>query len=278
MSPLKNDIDIDINPNLCVFCGLCEIFCPFNAIKVYVDDKPISSALKSGTLLEVLREVEIDEETCMRINLLCEKLCLYACPLNVIQFNETRIRIENAADCPACGWCQAVCRSVIKVRKAFKGSIRVGYEKCPEGCKICFYACPVNAICLDEDGKVSILEEFCIFCGACKNNCPENNVITISITQVNTKGLNIWKDLAERLLFYTPAKSKKSAQMMKVEIRWPRMIIDNDQSKLRIERKTYLRRHALELDKNKCRKCQICHIICPKAAISIKRLESNMPE
>ncbi|MEM2768085.1 MAG: 4Fe-4S binding protein [Candidatus Bathyarchaeia archaeon] len=268
-SPIS--VHIDVDPRRCVFCGLCEVFCPFNAIKVSVDDKPITSALKSGILPEILRKIEIDEETCMRINFLCERLCMDACPIGIIRFNGSCIQINSAAECLTCGWCQAVCHSVIKVDKIFQGSIKVNSEKCPERCRNCFYACPVNAICLDEDGKVKVLEEFCIFCGACKNFCPEDGTINISITGINTHqtGSNAWKTFTERLHSYKPIHNRAAIQGM--DTPWPKIVKIRDKGKLKIERKAYIKKHTLELDLGLCKKCQICYIICPKNAISIMR-------
>ncbi|MCS7114528.1 MAG: 4Fe-4S binding protein [Nitrososphaerota archaeon] len=262
---------IDVDPKRCVFCGLCEVFCPFNAIKVYVNDKPLTSTLKKGMLPEILRKVEIDEETCLRVNFLCEKLCVDACPAGIIRFNGSCIQINDFAECPTCGWCQAVCHSVIKVDKIFQGSIKINSEKCPDGCRNCFYACPVNAICLDESGRVNVLEEFCIFCGACKNFCPEEEAINISITGVKTCsiGSNAWKTFVERLYLYKPLQNKAAIQSM--DAQWPKTSKTSDNGKLRIERTAYLKKHALEMDRESCKKCQICHIICPKGAINITR-------
>jgi len=50
---------IDVDAEMCVFCGLCEIFCPFNAVKVYVDGKPLEANLKKDVLPEVFRELRL---------------------------------------------------------------------------------------------------------------------------------------------------------------------------------------------------------------------------
>lgn len=263
------NVHIDVDPKLCIFCGLCEVFCPFNAIKIRVDDKPLRHVVKNGTLPEVLKNVEIDCETCKRVNSLCERLCIAACPLDIITFNGSYVYVNDVTKCPTCKWCEAVCHSVIKVDKIFQGTVRIHNEKCPDGCKNCFYVCPVNAIYLDEDGKVGILDEFCILCGACKNFCPENEAIDISITHVKvcSIGSNAWKNLSERFYWYKPIQNKPAIQ--NADTQWPKIAKTNDEKKLKIERKAYLKRHTLELDKDLCKKCQICHIICPKGAINI---------
>ena len=38
----------------------------------------------------------------------------------------------------------------------------------------CVEACPVEAICFEDDGKVVISEEDCIYCGDCVEECPYN--------------------------------------------------------------------------------------------------------
>lgn len=268
---IAHSLQISIDPTSCVFCGICEIFCPFNAIKLYyVNNNLLKPDLKRQPLPKLLRGVKVDEETCMRVNLLCERLCLYACPLDLIRFDRFHISIERAEDCPACGWCQSVCRSVIKVKKAFIGTIKINREKCPEGCKNCFYACPVNAICLDENGNVMVLEDFCIFCGACKNYCPESGAIDISVAQINVSEPSVYGKIAERLQLYAPARVERSLGK-NFAMQWPKVFVEEDCERLRIERRTYVQRYVIELDKKKCRKCQLCYIVCPKAAITIQR-------
>jgi len=267
------NVNIDIEPKQCVFCGLCEILCPFNAIKLYVDDKPYISTLKAGVLPQILRMVEFDLETCRRVNMLCEHLCADACPTNIIYFDGFSIQITDAADCAACGWCEAVCHSAIKVEKPFQGMIKINNDKCPEECRNCLYACPVNAIYLDEDGKVNVLEEFCILCGACKNHCPEPNLITISITHINAGQTNNWKTLKDRLTRYMPQQNKNIIKTP--DTQWPRTTKVNNKEKIRIERKIYLRKYILELDGSICRKCMMCYLACPKEAINITRIENN---
>lgn len=60
----------------------------------------------------------------------------------------------------------------------------VDHSKC-KGCKTCTagkVACPENAISYrPEDGKMVINQEYCIGCGLCKKQCP-NDAIKIKQT------------------------------------------------------------------------------------------------
>ncbi len=57
----------------------------------------------------------------------------------------------------------------------FRGLPRIDASRCPEGCRACVEACPVEAVAR-EAGKVRIDLGRCLFCNACENACPEHAI------------------------------------------------------------------------------------------------------
>ncbi len=66
------------------------------------------------------------------------------------------------------------------VKELFKeGNISINKYTC-EGvqCKLCIKACPTNALYW-KNGEVGIIEDLCVYCGACVLNCMVDDCIKI---------------------------------------------------------------------------------------------------
>lgn len=273
------DVSVDLDPELCIYCGICEVLCPFNAIKLYINGKHLNPVVKKNCFPEIHRSVRIDAETCKRVNSLCERLCFEACPLNLLSFNGTCVHISDVGRCPTCKWCESVCRSVIQIDKIFEGSIEIFDEKCPAGCESCMHQCPVNALYINEQGKVDVLPDFCVYCGTCINFCPVEGAINLKITHVNAKPSesNTWKLAVEKLSAYKPANrpQRKLSSMANKHTSWPKSTRNNHEKELVIERSFYIKKFTLILNKDLCKKCRICYITCPKGAVNITRVQRS---
>jgi ferredoxin len=66
------------------------------------------------------------------------------------------------------------------VKELFKdGKITINKFTCVGGqCKICIKACPTNALYWGT-GEVGIIDDLCVYCGACAVNCMVDNCIKI---------------------------------------------------------------------------------------------------
>ncbi len=66
------------------------------------------------------------------------------------------------------------------VKELFKeGKININKFTCVGGqCKLCIKACPTNALYWGT-GEIGIIEDLCVYCGACVLNCMVNDCIKI---------------------------------------------------------------------------------------------------
>ncbi len=66
------------------------------------------------------------------------------------------------------------------IKEIFKdGKININKFTCVGGqCKYCIKACPTNALYW-ETGKVGVIEDLCVYCGACVLNCMVDDCIKI---------------------------------------------------------------------------------------------------
>ncbi|MEM2734552.1 MAG: 4Fe-4S binding protein, partial [Candidatus Bathyarchaeia archaeon] len=56
---------------------------------------------------------------------------------------------------------------------------------------------------------------------------------------------------------------------------WPKVIKSNDERKLLIQRIVYTKSYTLVLDREVCKGCRICHLVCPKGAVIINKVSDH---
>jgi 4Fe-4S ferredoxin len=192
---------VNVDPDACTFCGLCDSSCIFGAFDAkYEGEGAVNEFVRiSGTH-------EIDEEKCAPC-LLCAKVC----PTDSLSVEvkvdhkkdlviykgeehaEGTIRIDEDK-CSYCGLCELLCPEAIKIfwsdDKAkppdFKPAvgIRVDLDNC-DYCGLCQDICPDDAIgvnCTESSareikqptisGKLTHNDETCVKCGLCATVCP----------------------------------------------------------------------------------------------------------
>jgi 4Fe-4S ferredoxin len=191
---------INIDPELCTFCGLCDSACIFRAFQTkYEGDGAVNHFNRvSGTH-------EIDNDKCAPC-LLCAKVC----PTGAL---EVQVDVEKKKDlvtymkevhaegsiqvdedkCSYCGLCELLCPEVITIYWSdsaeppdFKPAtaIRLDEKEC-DYCKLCEKICPDEAIevkCTEASariikepkitGKLKQNDLTCVKCGLCAEVCP----------------------------------------------------------------------------------------------------------
>ncbi|MEM2103756.1 MAG: 4Fe-4S binding protein [Candidatus Bathyarchaeia archaeon] len=202
---------IDIEADKCIFCGECVVLCPLNAIKIEVDGKESVPVVENEVFPNLVKNVAVDVSLC---NPVCKLACQEICPTKAIKVVlEGPMPIENQKIvevqidkqlCIFCKKCEAACPlKAIRVAKPLTGIIELNTKLCPEKCQVCVDICPSKCITLDENGKPTVDEEFCIYCGACQEVCPEKAII-INRTAVSHSEIKsgAWNEALEKLTSY----------------------------------------------------------------------------
>ncbi|MCJ7794157.1 4Fe-4S binding protein [Candidatus Bathyarchaeota archaeon] len=205
----------------CNFCGVCDITCPYGAVKVTLNGGHDLSVLSKESYPQLTREISVDTRQCQKECVECES----ACPLSLIKVSKVgydgkpvenieglspsqkkRVQINlniNKDYCPTCRVCEFKCSpGAIKVKKLIEGKTNINREKCPDGCTDCLDVCPITgALTLGEDKKVHVNELFCTYCGACKNVCPVDEALTVKRTKIHHTPIHsgTWNKALERL-------------------------------------------------------------------------------
>jgi 4Fe-4S ferredoxin len=210
---IKSKTTFKVDDEKCTYCGICGALCP----AIEVKHKPFTA--ETG---KVEGEVVWDETRCDAC-----KVCVEACPEECITVEreiESK-KLDGKVDidqklCCTCTWCSRSCPTeAITVEKLFEGEIEFFPEKCPGGCSTCVEICPANAIYMPSDvpasqlkGKVeptiAVNKDFCIFCGACVNACPGEDIIRLHRTDIRVKGkeTDLFRKIKEKMC--TPRTSK----------------------------------------------------------------------
>ena len=193
---------IKVDVEKCDYHGECAVICPFGAIKVMVDGEEKFPVVEKEAFPLLVRDITIDDERCEPECKICEEKCPLDAitvrfdPLSTKEMEERKKKklpktnhrtiVEVKKDlCAACRVCEVECPvGVIRVSKFFEGVIKIDQSLCPEGCQNCYDVCPVDALYLDNDGKVYVIDTFCIYCGACVNVCPKLEALELKRTSV----------------------------------------------------------------------------------------------
>jgi 4Fe-4S ferredoxin len=151
---------ISVNEDSCVFCGLCSVSCPFDALSLSIDGEKIKE-LESYPKWDVISE--INDEDCIY----CGR-CYSICPQDAILFER---RLPSPVD-------------------LVRGEISIDKDECIY-CGFCADLCPPGAIDINNVPESSVDKVFnsievdlskCIFCGVCKRVCPQDAIKPICST------------------------------------------------------------------------------------------------
>lgn len=198
----------------CVQCDICELVCPQEALSFGENEEE-----------EAPRYLEISDKCS-----LCS-LCAAFCPTGALKFyynGEEHEFFHSLGRMPQLPPFKDV--NGKEVRAYFEGTIKIK-EECSEKCECgaangecsehCIPYCPTGALRkYDDKGitkKTTIDDEYCIYCGACKQHCTEDN-IELTRMRVISEGdqfSTAWADALEKLLgtehvnLYHSRKSRK---------------------------------------------------------------------
>jgi 4Fe-4S ferredoxin len=209
--------EIELDMDKCNFCGICAYFCQAFILleKEPAPDNPVP-----------FQDLLIDLDKCDYCKI-CEELCpedaiTVKGKLEIPVPEITGTLIIDNNKCTRCGWCKKVCPyDAVQIEKPFTGEIVLKESRLtdcdPIGCHGCFNVCPSHAWYIPADKKIAVVEDFCIYCGACEKAC---HVFAIDVERLDvkhTQGMGMpwsaqWNDAINAIktgLRYRPDTNRK---------------------------------------------------------------------
>lgn len=161
---------VDVDPDLCVMCGICVEICTVHAITMQVNEQPENPVLKYDAFPEVRGHLTFTKDD---FDFSLKDLVINNCSTNIISYDEENdtmaIKFE---DCIRCRQCEVASNGAFKVTQRWQGSVELHRDRCVEGCLACADVCPTRALHINEEGELVLADYFCIKCGACMHACP----------------------------------------------------------------------------------------------------------
>jgi 4Fe-4S ferredoxin len=182
--------NVEIDESRCIFCGICSVLCPLNAITTWVNGVKNAMFVASEAFPELVKLIEVD---CKRCQPDCAVKCVDSCPRDALKVDVDKRngKVQAILDvhvdlsqCMFCKACEHICPyNAITVVKPFEGLINLEHNKCPIDCRICVDICPTDALQALDSGEIKMDANLCIACKACQILCPED-AISVMLTQV----------------------------------------------------------------------------------------------
>ena len=130
---------MDIDLAKCNFCGICDVTCPYGAIKVTLNDAHNLPILEKDSYPQLVKDISVDTRKCEKECVECEN----ACPFKLIKISKVgfdgkpvndvkaltpneKKRVQISLDiqkdyCPTCKVCELKCKpGALKVKKAIR--------------------------------------------------------------------------------------------------------------------------------------------------------------
>ncbi len=242
---------VDVDPETCVFCGICVEICPVHAIDIQVNDKPENPVLAYDAFPEVRGNIQFDKS---KFDFSLKDFVIQNCPTEVISYNQSEqtmaIRYE---DCIRCRQCEVASNGAFKVIQPWEGSVELNREKCVEGCLACADVCPTRALHINQENQLVLADYYCIKCGACMHACPIKPEFEEQSFTFESQGLTLTRSY-EKLInpdelaikverWRVKHKPVKSAAWIEVL----RKLADDKAKSVEIDRKRALKRKDLIL-------------------------------
>lgn len=180
---LVSKLIVDVDPDKCIFCGICTVMCPMNAITMWLNDEKFVPVLEYEAFPKLVKSITVSEEgfDCRR-----DEFVLNNCPTNVIscvvpsdtdgddeeQGAPRSYPVVDEEHCIYCRQCEVASDGAFHVEQPWQGTIELRREKCVEGCLACADICPTRALYINDDNELVLADYYCIKCGACMEVCP----------------------------------------------------------------------------------------------------------
>jgi len=240
---------VDVDPELCVLCGICVEICTVHAISMTVNDQPENPVLKYDAFPEVRGHLTFEKES---FDFTLKDLVIDNCPTNIISYDpEKDTMVIKFEDCIRCRQCEVASNGAFKVTQRWQGSVELHRERCIEGCLACADVCPTRALYINDQGELVLADYYCIKCGACMHACPIKPEFSEEEYTFESQGLTLTRTYPKLInpeqlaikveRWRTQPTDIKSAAWIEAL----RKIADDKASAVEIDRKRALRRKDL---------------------------------
>ena len=167
---LAEAVTVDVDPELCVFCGMCAAVCPVNAISMTLNGEDHNPVLAFEAFPIFVESNDFDGEV---FDWNRKDFVIDNCPTDVISYDEEEDTLLIDDDhCIRCRQCEVASDGAFEVVQPWEGTVTLRREQCIEGCFACADICPTRAIHINDEGELVLADYYCIKCGACVQVCP----------------------------------------------------------------------------------------------------------
>jgi 4Fe-4S ferredoxin len=242
---------VDVDPEKCIFCGICVETCPVHAIDMKVNGKNEIPVIKYEAYPEIRGNLTFTKS---EFDFSLKDFVIDNCPTNIISYDEENHTMAiKYEDCIRCRQCEVASNGAFKVTQRWEGSVELHRDLCVEGCLACADVCPTRALHINDDGELVLADYYCIKCGACMHACPIKPEFEEETYTFESQGLTLTRsrqrlvnedELAIKVerwrVNHKPVKSAAWIEAL-------RKLADDKASAVEIDRKRALKRHDLIL-------------------------------
>ena len=184
---------VDVDPETCVFCGMCVAICPVHAISMTLNGEKTNPVLAYEAFPVLAESNTFDGEA---FDWTLRELVLGNCPTKSINYVAAEhTMVVDDETCIHCRQCEVASDGAFTVQQAWEGTVTLRREQCVEGCLACADICPTRALTIDDEGELRLADYYCIKCGACVQICPVEPVIEDYEVTLQSLGVTTTKTL-----------------------------------------------------------------------------------
>lgn len=190
---LETKLSVDVDPQTCVFCGMCVAMCPVNAISLTLNGERYVPVQAYEAFPELIESNTFDPTV---FDWSLKDFVIDNCPADVISYDEeAQALVIDYPHCIRCRQCEVASDGAFTVEQPWEGTVTLRREACVEGCFACADICPTRALHVNDDGELVLADYYCIKCGACMQICPVKPIIEMEEVVLQSQGVTQVKSL-----------------------------------------------------------------------------------
>jgi formate hydrogenlyase subunit 6/NADH:ubiquinone oxidoreductase subunit I len=190
---LATKLLVDVDTDKCIFCGMCVVMCPVNAISMKLNGAP-NNPVQAYEAFPYL--VESNEFSPEAFDWSRKDFVIDNCPTDVISYDEAQeTMVVDDEHCIRCRQCEVASDGAFSVTQPWEGTVTLRREQCVEGCFACADICPTRALHINDDGELVLADYYCIKCGACVQVCPVEAQIEEEEVTFHSQGVTYTKTI-----------------------------------------------------------------------------------